>query len=178
MIQIVKSLLGVSDTEFYNELLIILSDDNKLILSSDEKDVFNYLSKEFDNNKQFPTTEVFLSKFPQYRDQLNDYEPFSITDFRYYRKQFITKHLKIYTSKVLYKMASEAAVGGITPEMAETVRKQANFDNDVVEEQLTFRERYMRSMKNNAGLKTYVEQIDDAIGSIPKGAMCTLAGHT
>jgi hypothetical protein len=178
MIQIVKSLLGVSDTEFYNELLIILSDDNKLILSSDEKDVFNYLAKEFNSNKQFPTTEVFLSKFPQYRDQLNDYEPFSITDFRYYRKQFITKHLNIYKSKVLYKMASEAAVDGITPEMAETVRKQANFDNDVVEENLSFRERYMRSMKNNAGLKTYVEQIDDAIGSIPKGAMCTLAGHT
>lgn len=178
MIQIVKSLLGVLDEEFYNELQIILSDDNSKLLSSDEKDVFNYVSKEFVRNKQFPTAEIFLSKFPQYRDQLNDFEAFSITDFRYYRKQFITKHLNIFKSKVLYKMASDAVVDGITPEMAEAVRRQANFDNDIVEEQLSFRERYMRSMKNNTGLKTYVEQIDDAIGSIPKGAMCTLAGHT
>lgn len=178
MIQIVKSLLGISDVEFYNELQIIISDENKNILSSDEKDVFNYLSKEFNHNKQFPTTEIFLTKFPQYRYQLSDFEAFSIEDFRYYRKQFITKHLNIYKSKVLYKMASDAAVDGITPEMAEAIRKQANFDNEVVEEQLSFRERYLKRMRDNAGLKTYVEQIDDAIGSIPKGAVCTLAGHT
>ena len=64
MIQSVKSLLGSSNIEFYNELQIILSDDNKQILSSDETDVFRYLSKEFDHNKQFPTPEVFLLKFP------------------------------------------------------------------------------------------------------------------
>ena len=178
MIQIVKSLLGVSDQEFYNELQIIMSDENKNLLSSDERDVFNYLSKEYSRNKQFPTSEIFLSKFPQYRDQLNDFEAFSIVDFRYYRKQFVTKHLNVFKSKVLYKMASEAAVDGITPEMAETVRKQANFDNEIVEENLSFRERYTRSMRDNAGLKTYIEQIDDDIGSIPKGAMCTLAGFT
>ena len=178
MIQVVKSLLGVSDTEFYNELQIILSDENKTTLSPDELAVFSYLVREFNHNKQFPTQEVFLLKFPQYRDQLNDYEAFAITDFRYYRKQFVTKHINIYKSKVLYKMAGEAAIDGITPEMAEVVRRQANFDNDVEEEHLSFRERYMKSMKNNAGLKTYVEQIDDSIGSIPKGAMCTLAGHT
>lgn len=178
MIQIVKSLIGVSDIEFYNELQIIMSDENTNILSSDERDVFKYLIREFNHNKQFPTQEVFLSKFPQYRDQLSDFEVFSIADFRYYRKQFITKHLNVYKSKVLIKMASEAAVDGITPEMAETVRKQASFDNEVEDEHLSFRERYTNSMKNNAGLKTFVEQIDDSIGSIPKGAMCTLAGHT
>ena len=63
MIQIVKSLLGSSDIEFYNELQQILSDDNKNILSNDEKDVFKYLEKEFKNNKQFPTEEIFLTKF-------------------------------------------------------------------------------------------------------------------
>ena len=163
MIQVVKSLLGVSDTEFYNELQIILSDENKTTLSPDELAVFSYLVREFNHNKQFPTQEVFLLKFPQYRDQLNDYEAFAITDFRYYRKQFVTKHINIYKSKVLYKMAGEAAIDGITPEMAEVVRRQANFDNDVEEEHLSFRERYMKSMKNNAGLKTYVEQIDHSI---------------
>lgn len=178
MIQIVKSLLGISDIEFYNELQIIINDENKNILSPDERDVFNYLSKEYDHNKQFPTTEVFLSKYPQYRLQLNDFESFSITDFRYYRKQFITKHQNIYKSKILYKMATEAAVDGISPEMAEAIRKQASFDTEIVEEQLSFRERYTRNMKDNAGLKTYIEQIDDDIGSIPKGAMCTLAGFT
>ena len=178
MIQIVKSLLGVSDQEFYNELQIILSDENKNILSSDEKDVFNYLTKEFNRNKQFPTSEIFLSKFPQYRDQLNDFEAFSIADFRYYRKQFVTKHLNIYKSKVLYKMASDAAVDGITPEMAEAIRKQASFDNEIVEDNLSFRERYTKSMRDNAGLKTFVDQIDEEIGAIPKGAMCTLAGFT
>ena len=50
-------------------------------------------------------------------------------------------------------MAQEAAVDGISPEMAEAVRKQASFDNEVVEENISFRERYTRSMKNNAGLK-------------------------
>ena len=179
MIQIVKSLLGVSDTEFYNELCIILSDENKHILSDDEREVFRYLDKGFRDNKQFPTEEVFLTKFSQYRYQLNEVEPYSIADLRYYRKQFITKHLNIYKSKMLRKMAEEAAVDGISPEMAETVRKQASFESgDIVEESLSFRERYTKNMRDRAGLKTFVDQIDDEIGSIPKGAMCTLAGFT
>lgn len=178
MIQIVKSLLGKSDVEFHNELLIILSDENKQLLSDDEREVFKYLDKEFNNNKQFPTEEIFLTKFSQYRYQLNEVEPYQIADLRYYRKQFITKHLNIFKSKMLHKMAGEAAVNGISPEMAEAIRKQASFDNEVVEENLSFRERYTRNMKNNSGLKTFVDQIDDEIGSIPKGAVCTLAGFT
>ena len=128
MIQIVKSLLGSNDVEFYNELLAILSDDNKDILSSDEKDVFRYLEREYKNNKQFPTEAIFLSKFSQYTYQLNEVEPFKIADLRYYRKQFVTKHQHIYKSKILQRMAAQAAVDGISPEMAETVRKQASFD--------------------------------------------------
>ena len=178
MIQIVKSLLGNSDIEFYNELQTILSDDNKQILSNDERDVFKYLEKEYKNNKEFPTEEIFLSKFSQYRYQLNEVEAYSITDLRYYRKQFITKHQYLYKSKILQKMAMEAAVDGISPEMAEAVRRQASFDSEIVEENLSFRERYTKTMKDNAGLKTFVDQIDDEIGSIPKGAMCTLAGFT
>jgi len=178
MIQIVKSLLGNSDTEFYNELQIILAKENNNILSPDEKDVFNYLSKEYDHNKQFPTVEIFLLKFPQYRNQLDEFEAFSISDFRYYRKQFITKHQNINKSKLLYKLATEAAVDGISPEMAETIRKHANFETVTEEEHLSFRERYTKNMKDSAGLKTFVDQIDDDISSIPKGAMCTLAGFT
>ena len=140
MIQIVKSLLGSSDIEFYNELQQILSDDNKNILSNDEKDVFKYLEKEFKNNKQFPTEEIFLTKFSQYRYQLNETEPYLIADLRYYRKQFITKHQHLYKSRILQKMAQEAAVDGISPEMAEAVRKQASFDNEVVEENIYFQE--------------------------------------
>lgn len=178
MIQIVKSLLGSDDQEFYNELEIILSDDNKNILSPDELSVFNYLLKEFNNNKQFPTYNVFLTKFPQYKFQLDELDAFSISDLRYYRKQFITKHQNIYKSKILHKMAADAAVGGITPEMAEAIRKQATFDTEVQEEVLSFRERYTKSMRESSGLKTYIDQIDDEIGFIPKGAMCTLAGFT
>ena len=178
MIQIVKSLLGNSDIDFYNELQIIIADENKPILSSDEQDVFKFLSKEYDANKQFPTTEVFLIKFPQYRMQLQEYEAFSISDLRYYRKQFITKHQNLSKSRLLYKLASDAAINGITPEMAETVRKQTSFDNEVEEDELSFRERYTRNMKTHLGLKTFVDQIDDEIGTIPKGAVCTLAGFT
>lgn len=178
MIQIVKSLLGSNDVEFYNELLAILSDDNKDILSSDEKDVFRYLEREYKNNKQFPTEAIFLSKFSQYTYQLNEVEPFKIADLRYYRKQFVTKHQHIYKSKILQRMAAQAAVDGISPEMAETVRKQASFDTEIIEENISFRERYAKSMKDRNGLKTFVDQIDDEIGSIPRGAMCTLAGFT
>lgn len=178
MIQIVKSLLGNSDIEFYNELQIILSDDNKNILSDDEREVFRYLDREFKNNKQFPTEAIFLAKFSQYSYQLNEVEPFSISDLSYYRKQFITKHQNIHKSKILQKMAAQAVVDGISPEMAEAIRKQASFETEIEEENLSFRERYTRSMKDKAGLKTFVDQIDDEIGSIPKGAMCTLAGFT
>lgn len=178
MIQIVKSLLGKSDTEYDSELQIILSDENKQILSQDELSVFNYLSKEFKANKQYPTAEIFLTKFPQYRYQLNEVEEFSITDFRYYRKQFITKHLNIYKSKILQKMAIDAAANGITPEMAEAVRKQTSFKEEVIENNLPFRERYTKSMKERSGLKTFIEKIDDEIGSIPKGTVCTLAGFS
>lgn len=178
MIQIVKSLLGSSDIEFNNELQIILSKDNIPILSSDEQDVFKYLSKEYTNNKQFPTTEVFLTKFPQYRAQLDEFEAFSIVDLRYYRKQFITKHQNIYKSKLLHRMAAEAAIDGITPDMAESIRKQASFEDITDESTLSFRERYTRSMKDNTGIKTYIDQFDDEIGSITKGSVCTLAGFT
>ena len=178
MLRIVKSLLGKSEPDFVAELQLIISDEHSQILSADEKDVFSYLNKEFSLNKQFPTEEVFLLKFPQYRSTLSDIDPLTILDLRYYRKQFITKHQNLYKSKLLYRLASEAATDGISLEMAETVRKQASSESEVEEEQTSFRDRYLRNMKNNAGLKTYVEQIDDAIGSIPKGAVCTLAGHT
>ena len=178
MIQIVKSLLGSDNQELHNELLIILSDENKYTLSPDETDVFNYLNKEFNNNKQFPTSEIFLTKFPQYRAQLDEFDAFSVADLRYYRKQFITKHQNLYKSKMLYRMASEVAIGGITPEMADTVRKQASFEDLIVEDKLSFRERYTKSMKDNAGIRTFVDQIDDEIGSITKGSVCTLAGFT
>lgn len=178
MIQIVKSLLGISSVEYQNELQIILSDDNKRVLSSDELDVFNHLNKEYNNNKQFPTEEVFLLKFPQYRQQLSEFEAFAIADLRYYRKQFITKHQNIYKSKILHRMATEAAIDGITPEMAETIRKQATFEDTDEEVSISFRDRYTKSMKENSGLKTGVDQIDDEIGSITKGSVCTLAGFT
>ena len=80
MIQIVKSLLGKSNIEYKNELQLILTEDNKNILSNDELDVFKYLNKEFINNKQFPTEEVFLIKFPQYRQQLNEFDAFDTED--------------------------------------------------------------------------------------------------
>lgn len=179
MIQIVKSILGSCDIEFNNELQIILSDENKNILSPDELDVFKYLSKEFENNKQFPTQAIFLTKFPQYRQQLDEFQALSIIDLRYYRKQFITKHQNIFKSRMLHKMASEAAVNGITPEMAEQIRKQTTFDDTYDnEKQLSFRDRYTKSMKENSGLITGIESIDDEIGSIAKGAVCTIAGYT
>lgn len=179
MIQIVKSLLSQSNLEFYNELQIILSKDNIQTLSSDEIDVFKYLSREYDINKQFPTAEIFLIKFPQYRYQLNEVDAFSIEDIRYYRKQFITKHQNIYKSKLLHKLAADAAVNGITPDMAESIRKQASFDTNITEdEKISFRDRYTKSMKENSGIKTYIEQVDDEIGSISKGSVCTIAGFT
>lgn len=178
MIQFVKSLLSKSDVEFYNELLVVLDKDNKQILSPDELDVFNYLKKEYDSNKQFPTAEIFLLKFPQYRYQLDEFEEFSIVDLRYYRKQFITKHQNIYKSKLLHKMAAEAATNGVTPEMAEAIRKEASFESEVEEDNISFRDRYLQRMKYSKGLKTFVDQIDDEIGAIPKGAVCTLAGFT
>lgn len=179
MIQIVKSVLGSCDIEYNNELQIILSDENKSILSPDELDVFKYLSKEFENNKQFPTPAIFLTKFPQYRQQLDEFQALSIVDLRYYRKQFITKHQNIFKSRMLHKMASEAAVNGITPDMAEQIRKQTTFDDTSDNEQsLSFRDRYTKSMKENSGLVTGIESIDDEIGSIAKGAVCTIAGYT
>lgn len=179
MIQVVKSLLSQSNIEFYTELQIIISQDNIQTLSSDEVDVFKYLSREYDINKQFPTEEIFLIKFPQYRYQLNEVDAFSIEDLRYYRKQFITKHQNIYKSKLLHKLAAEAAVNGITPEMAESIRKQASFDTAIIDDnKLTFRERYTKSMKENSGIKTYIEPFDEEIGSIAKGSVCTIAGFT
>lgn len=179
MIQIVKSLLSQTNLEFYNELQIILSQDNIQTLSSDEIDVFKYLIREFDVNKQFPTEEIFLIKFPQYRYQLSEVDAFSIEDLRYYRKQFITKHQNIHKSKLLHKLATEAAINGITPEMAESVRKQASFDSEIKEEEnISFRDKYTKNMKENSGIKTYIEQIDDEIGSITKGSVCTIAGFT
>lgn len=178
MIQIVKSILGKCDIELQNELQIILSEDNIFTLSADEQDVFKYLEKEYNTHKQFPTVEVFLLKFPQYRQQLEEFEVFSLSDLRYYRKQFITKHQNIHKSKMLYKLASDVAVDGITPEMVELVRKQTSFDNEEKEENLSFRDRYTKSMKENSGLLTFVDQIDEQIGSITKGSVCTIAGFT
>lgn len=179
MIQIVKSLLSQTNLEFYNELQIILSQDNIQTLSSDEIDVFKYLVHEFDINKQFPTGEIFLIKFPQYRYQLSELDAFHIEDLRYYRKQFITKHQNIHKSKLLHRLATEAAVNGITPEMAESVRKQASFESEIKEEEnISFRDKYTKNMKENSGIKTYIEQIDDEIGSITKGSVCTIAGFT
>lgn len=178
MIQIVKSLLGSANEELYNELQIILSPDNKQSLSSDELDVFNYLNKEYKDNKQFPTPEIFLIKFPQYRHQLDEVEVFSTADLRYYRSQFIIKHKRIFASKVAHRYANDIAVEGITTEVIEAMRKLMPAEETEIDDKIPFRERYTRSMIDNSGLKTYVELIDEQLGSITKGSVCTLAGFT
>ena len=64
-------------------------------------------------------------------------------------------------------------------QMAEQIRKQTTFDDTSDnEQQLSFRDRYTKSMKENSGLITGIESIDDEIGSIAKGAVCTIAGYT
>lgn len=178
MIKIVKSLLGSNDIELYNELKLIMSPDNIKTLAADEVMVFKYLISEFDANKQFPTDKVFVDKFEQYTAAVAQTEAYDKTNLKYYRRQFINKKQNLFSGRVLQKLSTEAISSGITPEMFEEVRKLATSEDTDEESKLSFRERYTRSMLDNSGLKTFVDQIDDQIGSITKGSVCTLAGFT
>ena len=186
MLQIVKSILGSTDEGKYSIVSEILSTIEK-DLAPNELAVFQFLKQGYDDLHQFQTEDIFLRKFPEYRLTLKDLEPLNDNSVKekdsldYYKREFILKHQKNAISKKLLLMANTIQQTGLTPDMVESLRNdiiEAKEEEDVLK-MPDARDIYaMNKELCNKGIKTYIPEIDQLIGTINPGTISVIAGYT
>ena len=179
MLQIVKSLLGSTEEvkfDLVNDILDILKDD----LTPQEIAVFQFLKEGYSTLHQFQTEELFIQKFPEYRASLGDYNPLDEKSLDYYKRGFIDKHQKTSIAKKMIQMAGTIRSTGLTPDMVEQLRDSVTVqEDDITLQTSNVLDLYDESkLKGNCGIKTYIPEIDQIIGSIEPGTLTTIVGYT
>lgn len=178
MLTIVKSIL--SSTEESKALIIssILEEASK-DLNPQELKVFQFLKQGYDTFSQFQTEELFLQQFPEYRASLKDISPLEQESLDYYKREFIEKHKRITLSKKLLTMATTIQQSGLTPDMVESLRGEVNNTQENFSLQTSnVLDIYDESKKKgNCGIKTYIPEIDQLVGTIEPGTLTTIVGY-
>lgn len=179
MLKIVKSVLNSTDESkslVINTILEEVGSD----LNPQENKVFTFLKQGYDTFSQFQTEELFLQQFPEYRISLQEINPLDADSLDYYRREFIEKHKRMSLSKKLLVMASTLQQTGLTPDMVESLRDSVtgNPEEEVSLQTSNVLDLYNASKeKGNCGIKTYIPEIDQIIGSIEPGTLTTLVGY-
>lgn len=178
MLTIVKSVL--SSVEETKALVVstILEEASK-DLSPQELKVFQYLKQGYDTFSQFPTEELFLKQFPEYYASLQEISPLNEESLDYYKREFIEKHKRITLSKKLLTMATTIQQSGLTPDMVESLRGDADNKQDEFKlETSNIIDLYNNSKRRgNCGIKTYIPEVDQLIGTIEPGTLTTIVGY-
>ena len=177
--RIIKSLFGSTDEvkrEIINSIFEQVGED----LHPQEKAIFQFLKSGFDDLHQFQTEELFLRKFPEYKAILQDVEPLDDQSLDYHKREFIEDHKKTAISKKLMVMASGIQTTGLTPDMVESLRDSVTVKEDEVSLQTSnVLDLYERAKeKGDCGIKTYIPEIDQIVGSIEPGTLTTIVGYT
>lgn len=178
MITIVKSVLGSTDDQHFVIIDTIL-DTCSRELNPQEQAVFQYLHTGFSTYKQFPTEELFKKKFPEYSIALGDVSPLSLESLDYYKKEFIERHKRAAVSKKLLGIASNLQQTGLTSDIVESLRNSIT-NNESVDSLKTSNvvDLYEEAKANNyVGIKTYVPELDQLIGTIDEGTLTVIAGY-
>lgn len=180
MLTLVKSVLGSSNESRALIIDSILA-ECQLDLNPQEIKVFKFLKHGYDTYKQYQTEELFLQQFPEYRASLRDLQVLDDQSLDYYRREFIEKHKRNSLSKKLLAIAQNIQQDGLTPDMVESLRENVRDpkDDDIPLETTSMRTMYAESKKKgNVGIKTYIPEIDQIIGTIEPGTLTTIVGYT
>ena len=180
MLTIVKSVLNSTEESRALVISSILEDIEK-DLNPQELKVFRYLKNGYDTYSQFQTEELFLQQFPEYRSALNEVSVLDTSSLDYYRREFEERHKRNSISKKLLTMASTLQQTGLTPDMVEALRDSVtgNPNEDITLETSNVIDLYTESKKKgNSGIKTYIPEIDQIIGSIEPGTLTTVVGYS
>lgn len=178
MLKIVKSVLGSTEEDKYLVISSILEDSEKN-LNPQELKVFQFLKQGYETYSQFQTESLFITQFPEYKNALQEITPLENDSLDYYKREFIERHKRIAISKRLLAMANDIQQSGLTPDMVETLRDsvtgeldtELSFDcSDVV----TLYEE--AKSRDNKGITTGVNELDELIGHIGKGTVSVVAG--
>lgn len=180
MLSIVKSVL--SSTEEDKALVVngILEEVEK-DLNPQELKVFQYLHSSYTTYSQFPTEELFLTQFPEYRSALEEIKVLDKESLDYYRREFIEKHKRLTISKKLLSFASAIQNTGLTADMVESLRDSVtgNKTDEVSLFTSNVLDLYEDSKKmGGRGIKTYIPEIDQIVGSIEPGTLTTIVGYS
>lgn len=180
MLNIVKSILNSSDDARASVITLIYEDLSK-DLNPQELSVFKYLYDSWITYSKFPTEEIFLNKFPEYKASLSESQFLSQDSLEYYKSEFIEKHKRITASKKLLLMAQSVVESGLKPENIESLRDLAtvNIEDNVLLQNSNVIDLYEDAKKKGSnGIKTYIPEIDQIIGAIEPGTVSVIAGYS
>ena len=122
MLTIVKSILGSTDDNKFTIVQNIM-DEIQTLLNPQELKVFKYLHESFITYSQFPTEEIYLTQFPEYKLSLQETQPLeSQESLDFYRREFIVRHQRANLTKQILTMAGQIQSSGLTQDMVETLR--------------------------------------------------------
>lgn len=181
MLTIVKSILGSTDDNKFTIVQNIM-DEIQTLLNPQELKVFKYLYDSFITYSQFPTEEIYLTQFPEYKLSLQETQPLETQEsLDFYRREFIVRHQRANLTKQILTMAGQIQSSGLTQDMVETLRDsvtEIGVENTSLESSDVI-ELYEKSkQRGDVGVKTYIPEIDQLIGSIEPGTITVIAGYT
>ena len=179
LFRIIKSLFGSKD-EVKAEIINSIFEQIGENLNPREQAIFQFLKKGFEDLHQFQTEELFLTKFPEYRLTLQDIEPLDDSSLDYHKREYIDIHKKMAISQKLMQMANGMQVTGLTPDMVESLRDSVTVKEEEISLQTSnVLDLYEKAKeKGDCGIKTYIPEVDQIIGSIEPGTLTTIVGYT
>lgn len=180
LIPLIKSVLGYSDENKYLIIQLAAEEAQDSLLPR-EKEIFEYLLQNYKDHNQFPTEPIFLTKFTEYNNvnvwkEAKVYEDDASLD--YHRKQFVTYRKRQSLSNLLIKYANDVRSKGLSSDDLENLRTYADTTDESVDPMAIpdVMELYKEDKHRDAGIKTYIPELDNIIGGIKQGTIATLAG--
>jgi len=183
MYAIIKSVLGTSEPLYYEKLNFLIASDKKQLLNRDELRAIRYLLEIFDNNQKFPTENLFYQEFPELEEVVDMEEPLDVHDFDIVLDNIIEERTNQKVSSDVSDISAKIMEEGFSEEYFDKLRSLYNLNRtvEIDESTLTLDDAqsiYDLKAEQPIGLQTYIDEIDDRIGGIPKGSVFLLFGYT
>lgn len=182
MINILRTVLGQSSEEYASVIEALLDPEKKMLISSQERMTLEFLQNSWNNARQFPSMDYFLSEFDEYEVPLQSAKVLSVPDLKIHYANMIKTRVNRDASKALMNIAAEVAQSGMTYEHLDKIRSyysvtENDFNLDVTSTAELFSEYYQSKKQQPLGMVTCVKEIDDKIGGIAPGTTMVLAGY-
>lgn len=194
MINIFFSCFDKREESIYDDLGLLMAEAENYkkvlnvpdILTDDEWKKVEWLRKNYEGVKKFPSYQIFCQQYPDAIDSfVNPPEPIKDiqpNDLRTYIFNFIDFRTNLYISAKMEKLNKTIAEYGITNEISDEINRLENLSNrnkaKDIELTIDGKGNYAALKMRPKGMSTGIQAIDSRIGGMTEGTLTVIAGFT